>query len=79
MNAENVERGNCEEFVFIMYAYRNDDKIMHKQCNSGGETINLPNKVEPQGDAMILCFVTSSISWLSRLIFSLLYLENAGL
>lgn len=76
MKAENVEWGNCEEFVFIMYAYRNDDKIMHKQCNTGGETINLLNNVEPLGDAMIICFVSSSISWLSRLIFILYYLEK---
>lgn len=54
VKAENVERGNCEEFVFIMYAYRNDDKIMHKQCNTGGETINLLNSVKQLGDAMII-------------------------
>lgn len=52
--AENVERGNCEEFVFIMYAYRNDDKIMHEQCNAGGEMINLLNNVKQLGDAMIM-------------------------
>lgn len=29
MKAENVYQGNSVEFVFIMYAYHNDDKIMH--------------------------------------------------
>lgn len=65
MKAENVERVNYEEFVFIMSAYRNDDKIMHKQCDTGGETINLLNQVKQLGDAMIICFVSSSISYSS--------------
>lgn len=50
MKAENVEWENCKKKFFIMYAYRNDDKIMHKQCNTGGETINLPNNVKQLGD-----------------------------
>lgn len=54
VKAENVERENCTKFVFIMYAYRNHDKIMHKQCDTGGGTINLLNNVKQLGDAIIM-------------------------
>lgn len=40
MKAENVDQGNCMEFVSIMHAYHNYSKIMQQQ-SSNGNTISL--------------------------------------
>lgn len=40
MKEQNVDQGNCLEFVSIMHAYHNHSKIMHYQ-NSSGNTISV--------------------------------------
>lgn len=43
MKEENVDQGDCMEFVSIMHAYHNHSKIMHYQNITGNRVSVLDN------------------------------------